>query len=242
VSTVSHEFRTPLTCILGFARTLAEHGEEVPPELRGDFVARIVGHGERLHRLVENLLVASQVVEPDRNAVAEVRSQLLTVTTEMDKVGHHIETTIERGELRVRMGQDSLYHVLYNLIENGVKFSRHGTFPRVAVWRDGETVVIEVANQGPPIALADQVRIFDAFVQVDGSSTRAADGLGMGLAVVRTLVEAHGGQVGVRSDAGETVFWMRLATAARTVRRYAPRSCTQPPADSTWSNSSTATG
>lgn len=241
VSTVSHEFRTPLTCILGFARTLREHGDDVPAELRADFVSRIVGHGERLHRLVENLLVASKVVEPDRNAVAEVRAQLMAVTTEMSKAGHDVESTIERGELRVRMGQDSLYHVLYNLIENGVKFSRRGTVPRVAVWRDADAVVMEVANQGPPIALSDQVRIFDPFVQVDGSSTRAADGLGMGLAVVRTLVEAHGGVVGVRSDERETVFWMRLANARRGVRRYAPGSCTQPPAASTSSKNSTAT-
>lgn len=241
VSMVSHEFRTPLTCILGFTRTLAEHGSDVSEELRMDFLTRIVGHGERLHRLIENLLVASRVVEPDRNAVGDVRAQLMAVTSEMAKGGASVHTTVDRGELRVRMGRDSLYHVFYNLIENGVKFARPGTSPRVGVWREGDALVVEVANQGKPIALGDQIRIFDPFIQVDGSSTRVVDGLGMGLAVVRALTEAHGGAVGVRSDSQETVFWLRLPRAERQERRYDPGSCTRPPSASRLSKTSTAT-
>lgn len=237
VATVSHEFRTPLTCILGFARTLRDHPEDVAPEMRADFVDRIVQHGERLHRLVENLLVTAQVSSPVPDASSEVRPQLLAVTSALASSGRPVRTTVERGDLRVRMGRESLYHVLFNVVENGSKFSRPGTDPRVAVWQEGDEVVVEVANQGSTIDAQDRERIFEPFVQVDSSTTRAAPGLGMGLAVVRGLVEGHGGRVGVRSDPRETVFWLRIPAAPSS--SYAPRPCTRPRPASMSATSST---
>ena len=215
VSTVTHELRTPLTCILGFAHTLHEHADVLPPEARQEFVERIIAQSERLHRLVESFLMASRVVEPEFGATADVRTELQNAVRDLvDVHGATVETAVAPGELRARIAPAALYQVVFNLAENGAKFSEPGGRPLVTAWRDGDDAVLEVSNRGGGIPLEQQVRIFEPFVQLDASTTRETRGVGLGLAIVRRLVEGHRGQVGVRSTSGETVFWVRLPAAA----------------------------
>ena len=222
VATVSHELRTPLTCILGFAHTLHEHGEAIDAAARRDFVARIITQAERLHRLVESFLLASRVTEPQLDAAAEVDVEVTAAVRDLVDVHQSaVETSVEPAGLRAAIAPAALYQIVFNLAENAVKFSQDGSRPRVVAFRDGETVVIEVSNRGGVIAMDDQIRIFEPFVQLDGSTTREVSGVGLGLAVVRRLVESYRGQVGVRSSADETIFWVRLPDADRPAAREA---------------------
>lgn len=218
VATVSHELRTPLTCILGFAHTLHEHGEAIDPAARRDFVARIISQAERLHRLVESFLLASGVTEPQLGAAAGVGAEVTAAVRDLVDVHQcAIETAIDPPDLRAAIAPAALYQIVFNLAENAVKFSQPGSRPRVVAFRDGDVAVLEVSNRGGAIAMDDQVRIFEPFVQLDGSTTREVNGVGLGLAIVRRLAESYRGQVGVRSSAGETIFWVRLPDADRPV-------------------------
>lgn len=216
VATVSHELRTPLTCILGFAHTLHEHGEAIDAAARRDFVARIISQAERLHRLVESFLLASRVTEPDLDAAADVGTEIASAVRDLVDVHQcAVETAVDPLDLRAAIAPAALYQIVFNLAENAVKFSHDDSRPQVLAFRDGDVAVIEVTNRGGVIAMDDQVRIFEPFVQLDGSTTREVNGVGLGLAIVRRLVETYRGQVGVRSSGGETIFWVRLPDADR---------------------------
>jgi signal transduction histidine kinase len=106
---------------------------------------------------------------------------------------------------------DRIVQVLTNLIANAIKFSPAGGPIEIAVAHARRRLRFTVADRGPGIAPADRERIFEPFVQLDGGATRARGGAGLGLAICRGLVEAHGGTIGVEPGvAGGSVFWFEL--------------------------------
>jgi two-component system, chemotaxis family, sensor kinase Cph1 len=108
------------------------------------------------------------------------------------------------------MSAETAHLVLFNLLDNAIKFGAPGTEVQVEARHEGAEVVVEVANAGAPIPSEVRARMFDAFVQGDSSDSRPADGMGMGLHVVRRLVESHHGSVDVRERDGQVVFEVRL--------------------------------
>jgi signal transduction histidine kinase len=214
IATVSHEFRTPLTGIRGAALTLLKRGDRLDTEARARLLHAVLGQQERLSRLLENMLAASSAIGPDPAATAEVDAVAAEVAM---LTGRDVSVVIEPG-LLAHMDRQALHQVLANLLDNAVQYGNAGTVPLIAGGRDGDEVWVSVSNEGRP--LEDQ-RLFEPFTQGDGGPTRAHQGLGMGLYLVRRLVEVHGGRVTARCDDGWVTVELRLI-AAQERRRQAP--------------------
>ena len=216
VAVVSHEFRTPLTSIRGFAQTLEQRGEQME---RGTVLAclrSIDGQARRLERIVANLLVVSGEVCAHGEEVADLGAVASAVAEELGQLTgaatRAIDLDVPPG-LHARLGADAAARVLGNLLDNALKFAAPGTPVRLRGRRAGRDAVIEVSDRGVPLADADMERIFEPFVQADSSDSRRADGMGLGLSVVRRIVEVHGGRVEARNAGGEVVVVVTLPAA-----------------------------
>jgi len=218
LATVSHELRTPLTSIIGYSEMLAEGLAGPMNDEQGDYVRTIMDKGETLLKLITSILDISQIeagkvrlnFEPvDVNEI--VRSSVSSVKPQAGKKGVLIEEKLPRaGELRITADREKLKQVVVNLLANAVKFTpRGGT---VSVFVSGASVQPELSGEGYRIVVEDTGvgipqdqfdRIFESFYQVDNSSTREFGGAGIGLAIVKSFVQGHGGQVRVTSEMGK---------------------------------------
>ncbi|HEY5947208.1 MAG TPA: ATP-binding protein, partial [Kofleriaceae bacterium] len=200
LSAVSHDLRTPLAVITGAATSLRDHSANLTPAARDELLSSIVEDARRLERVLANLLQLTRVETgfvPAREWVPaeEIVGAALTRTEEIRK-NRAVETDVP-ADLLLQIDPVLFEQVLINLLENAMK---HGAPPySIRARRTGEAVEIEVADRGAGLPAGDAARLFEKFVR--GSS---APGAGLGLAVVRAIVEAHGGSVSAetRSDGG----------------------------------------
>jgi two-component system phosphate regulon sensor histidine kinase PhoR len=215
VANVSHELKTPLTSVTGFAEALAD--QDVDPERSREFGERILHNARRMRRLVDDLLDLSRVEsgawepEPEVVDVAGV-AQAVWRSLPGDVRGDRPEPDLAGADHAVRADPRALRQILQNLLENAARYSPPDGTVSVTTRRDGDRVRIEVTDRGPGIPLAHQDRIFERFYRVDRARGReAGGGTGLGLAIARHLVLAHGGEIGVESelDSGTTV-WLTL--------------------------------
>jgi two-component system phosphate regulon sensor histidine kinase PhoR len=208
IANVSHEFRTPLTAIQGFAETLIG-GAIDDPQNRGRFLSIILEHSRRLARLTEDLLRLSQMdaEQLDLEIRAVSVSQLVEACYETAQ-----RRAVERG-LTVSLNVPShlpdvaadnrrLQEVLQNLLDNAIQYTLPGGKIVLSAETRNDEVVFTVADTGIGIPQADQPRIFERFYRVDVARSREAGGTGLGLSISKHLVEAHGGRIWVESDVG----------------------------------------
>lgn len=209
LSVVSHEFRTPLTSIIGFSHTLMARVDQLDPATVRLCVRNIDQQSRRLARLVHNVLAASGDVAHDPTAMTDLASTACEVVREVGDAYDADAPSIELQApptLRAIVDADAAHRVLLNLVDNAVKFSVPGSTVHVDLHdRDGRAVV-EVSNVASPIAAAQLDRIFQPFVQADSSDSRPAEGIGLGLHVVRRLLDAYDGSIDVRHRDDRVVF------------------------------------
>jgi PAS domain S-box-containing protein len=200
LATVSHELRTPLNSIFGWARML--QSTEMDEAARVRAINAIVRSASAQARLIEDLLDLSRIVtgqmrldfEPmDLNAVVE--GALESVRPAADVKGVVLAATLDRSIGLMEGAPDRLQQVMWNLVMNSVKFTPRGGRVDVSIRRGDGSVDIVVADTGEGIAPETLLHVFEPFRQEDSSSTRAHSGLGLGLTLVRQLVEHHGGTV-----------------------------------------------
>jgi two-component system phosphate regulon sensor histidine kinase PhoR len=209
VANVSHEFKTPLTAIRGFAETLLG-GALDDVEHRVRFVEIIQDHAERLTRLTDDLLKLSTI------EAGKMELELLTVSPpELLKMcadtasfaAKKKQQTIKiecPGNLpAVRGDSGRLRDVLQNLLDNAVQYTPAGGHIVASAERDGDEIVFTVADNGIGIPQAEQERIFERFYRVDEGRSREVGGTGLGLSIARHIAEAHGGRVWVESAIGQ---------------------------------------
>jgi signal transduction histidine kinase len=227
IAVVSHEFRTPLTSILGFAQTLSARLADFDQPSALLCAERIEQQAKRLSRLVHNLLAASGDMQLEPGESIDLREVVEDVIEELADAhlaaNLRISAVIPRG-LRVAIGADSAHQVVMNLVDNALKFADPGTPIQLRGRRVDDDAVLEVANIGTPIPPEARERIFLPFVQLDSSETRHFDGIGLGLSIVRKLVQSHNGTVDVHSDGRLVVFCVTLPvpSAASDTRPTAP--------------------
>ncbi|MDP3712236.1 MAG: ATP-binding protein [Mycobacteriales bacterium] len=212
IATVSHEFRTPLTGIRGAALTLLQRGERLGPAARSQLLHAVVEQEERLSRLLENMLTAASATAPDPTAEADVGSVAASVVAQSGRSANPVSVLVEQGS-RARMTPQALHQVLANLLDNAVQHGAAGGVPLLAAGQEGAEVWIAVTNEGAGIDAATAGRLFEPFTQLASGPTRDREGLGMGLYVVRRLVEVHGGRVAVRSLDGWVTVEVRVPAA-----------------------------
>ena len=209
VANVSHEFRTPLTAIQGFAETLLGGALEDPINRRR-FVEIIREHAMRLARLTEDLLKLSRIeagqlkLEFRPVSVAQLIDSCME-TAQLKAVPKRLSLAVDLpGELPpVRGDANSLQEVLQNLLDNALQYTPAGGKIEVSALSTDSRVVVTVADTGIGIPQVEQERIFERFYRVDAARSREAGGTGLGLSIARHIMEAHGGHLWVESAVGE---------------------------------------
>jgi signal transduction histidine kinase len=228
VAVASHEMRTPLTAILGYVATLRR--QPIDPAARDRFLEIVERQAQRLLGLVETLLTASNL---DRGRVA-ARFDWASV----EEVCQEVVEGLGDDQARVRLDlppalpplltdRRCLGQVLGNLLENAVKYSPRQQQCELGVRPDGDRLVLWVRDHGAGIPQSELERIFDRFYQVDGSDTRPASGIGLGLHLVRELVGVLGGTIEVETRPGAgsrftVVLPLAAGAAARETRPGGP--------------------
>ncbi len=218
VANVSHELKTPLTSIRGFAETLLRAKEGGPTHQ--EFLKIIVNHAKRLDAIVDDLLMLSKIEKDEKDPIAialspEPLAQLIQDAVELCQT--HAQE--KRQTLSVQCAPDLLAHLnrtlfvqaLVNLVHNAVKYSPEESTIEIFVTQKGSELILSVRDQGPGIPEEHQNRIFERFYRVDSGRSREVGGTGLGLAIVKHIVNIHHGSVGVKSTPGQGCeFWIGL--------------------------------
>ena len=216
---VSHELRTPLTSIAGYLELLEEdtNGESVLPVEQRKFLSIIKRNTKRLQRLVSDMLF-----------VAQVQAGKLPLEHETVDLGSVIAHSVEEAQLRaseaginleseiepvpsIEGDADRLGQVLDNLILNAIKVTPSGGHVRVKMSKQDGIALIEVQDTGPGIPEEEQERLFDRFFRTSSSVEKSVPGIGLGLSIVKAIVEGHEGHVGIGGKEGKgTTFYIEL--------------------------------
>ncbi len=220
VANVSHEFKTPLTAIQGFAETLLAGALDDPQNSRR-FLEIIRDHALRLGRLTDDLLKLSQMeagkLDLDLRSVGVadlVESCLETARLKAAAKQQTLEADCPDSLPAIRADSNRLREVLQNLLDNAVQYTPAGGRITVRAAPSGSQVMISVSDTGIGIPKADQERIFERFYRVDAARSREVGGTGLGLSIARHLVEAHGGRITVESEVGRgSTFSVYLSTS-----------------------------
>ena len=209
VANVSHEFRTPLTAIQGFAETLLA-GALDDPQNRVKFLKIILEHSRRLARLTEDLLMLSKMdadrleLEIHRLSVSQfVESCIETTQRTAAEKNLQLSVNLPKSVPDIAADRRRLAEVLQNLLENAIQYTPPSGQINVSATANGSEVTVTVSDTGIGIPRADQPRIFERFYRVDVARSREVGGTGLGLSIAKHLVEAHGGRIWVESEVGQ---------------------------------------
>jgi two-component system phosphate regulon sensor histidine kinase PhoR len=217
VANVSHELRTPLSLIKGFVETLLE-GAKNDPEKATRFLQTIEKHTDRLTFLIEDLLTISRLESGQivmNLQPVDLREQTQHVMDDLhsraDEKQIRLDNAVPNG-LSARADADRLQQVLFNLVENAIKYGRNQGSVAIGGKDTGDgKVEMWVRDDGPGIPAESRERVFERFYRVDRARARESGGTGLGLSIVKHIIQAHGGEVWLKSDLGSgTTFHFTL--------------------------------
>ncbi|MBQ7736972.1 MAG: HAMP domain-containing histidine kinase [Oscillospiraceae bacterium] len=216
IANVSHELKTPMTTISGFADGILDG--TIPPESEKRYLQTISSETKRLARLVRSMLELSRLQAGDREAllnqsfdIAEVlRLTLINFADKIDQRRLEVDFQVPEDSVIVRGNADAITQVVYNLFDNAIKFSREGTELGISLWKDNAKAYVSVRNQGSTIPEAEIPLLFDRFHKSDRSRSQDRDGVGLGLYIVKTILNNHGEDIAVTSRQGVTDFVFTL--------------------------------
>ncbi len=217
ISNVSHEFKTPMTTIGGFVDGMIDG--TIPPEQHDKYLGIIAEETKRLSRMVNRMLDAAKIqsgellLAPAPFDFTEMTSQII-LSFEQKIEKRKIEVECELGDRLMVMGdRDHLYRAVYNLVDNAVKFVEEGGKLTLNAHAEGAFCVLSVINTGTGISEEDLPHVFDRFYKADRSRSMDKTGAGLGLYIVKNIINLHGGEIAVRSGGGETEFSFTLPLA-----------------------------
>src|SRR3954469_12776931 len=201
VSLVSHELRSPMAAVIGAARTMQGRWRELTPDQRQAFLALIGDETSRLATLIDDVLDTSRIEAGTFSFTfsdVDLAELLRDVVMAAELAQDEVQLTTELGALpHVRGDRERLRQVIQNLVDNAVKYSSAGGRVHVSALADDGHVLIDVADEGPGIVPDDHELIFEKFGRSSGGATKP--GSGLGLFIARSIAEAHGGKLDVRS-------------------------------------------
>jgi len=211
LANAAHELRTPLTNLLGYLEALRD-GVVAPSQDTFASLGEEVDRMVRLSRSLDALAVGDHaqdtpLVDLDLREAIEMAVELTLPTFERRRIALALQVP---AAIRARANPDHVAQVLANLLQNAVRYTPEGGHVTIAAERDGDEALVGVANSGDGIPAGDLPNVFERFYRVEKSRDRARGGAGIGLAIVKQLVELGGGRVGVESAGGLTRFWFRL--------------------------------
>jgi PAS domain S-box-containing protein len=225
LATLSHELRTPLNAVIGWSRMLASG--RLDRENSKHAIEVIERNAWAQKQIIEDILDVSRVITGKLqlnlspvDLITVVDAALDAVRPAMEAKEIRIETIIDASLRMISGDPDRLQQVIWNILSNAAKFTPDGGSVEISVNQTDTHVLIQVADNGPGIDPAFLPHVFERFRQADGSTTRTHGGLGLGLAIVRHLVELHGGTISVqnRTDEQGAIFTLRLPLPSGELR------------------------
>lgn len=208
VSNVSHELRTPLSLIRLYAETL-ELGRLPSPEKRQEYFSIIRKESERLTALINNILDFSRIEAGKKeysfhetNLAELVRDTLEAYRYQIEQLGFAFTVNIAEDLPPLQVDREAIARSVLNLVNNAIKYSQEEKFLGVNLYRTNGAVKLEVIDRGIGIPRSEQPKVFEKFYRVGDSLVHNTKGSGVGLSLVRHIVQAHGGQVSVESTPG----------------------------------------
>jgi two-component system sensor histidine kinase KdpD len=216
LTSISHDLRTPLASIIGTASSLRSYADKYGPSERDELLATLQNEAQRLNRFVSNLLDMTRLeagaveLKLDLVDVAEIVGAALQRAGNV-LADHRVEVKIAANLPMLRLDSILFEQVLFNLLDNAAKYAPTGSRIDLRARREGDVVVLEVADEGPGIPDGDLERIFDKFYRVQAQDRQRA-GTGLGLAICRGFVEAQGGRIEAqnRRDRAGAILAIRL--------------------------------
>lgn len=216
VANVSHELKTPVTSVKGFAETLLD-GAIDDPEAARHFLEIIYKESERLDRLIKDLLYLSQI-EHQQLPLQVVKFNLNSVVHNvMEALKNQIENKkqqidiVNKGVVWLEGDRDKIEQIIMNLLSNAISYTPEAGKITMKLWEEKEKVYFQISDTGIGISQKDIPRIFERFYRVDKARSRSSGGTGLGLAIVKHLIESHRGMITVDSMEGVgTTFTVTL--------------------------------
>ena len=212
INNFSHEFKTPIVSIRGFAKQLER--DDLTEEQRREYISIIVSESDRLANMSSNVLLLTklenQTIVTDKTVYRldeQLRNCILLLEKQWSE--KNIDLDLEMDEADFKGNEEMVAHIWVNLISNAIKFSPDGGVLGIVLKKDGDMLVVRVSDQGEGMDKDTQMRIFEKFYQ--GDTAHATEGNGLGLSLVKRIVDLCGGEVTVESEPGKgTTFEVRL--------------------------------
>lgn len=219
LSNISHDFRSPLTSIKGYLEAIQDG--TIPPEMLDKYIGIMLFEAERLTKLTSNILTLNEL-DPksvrldistfDLNSI--IRHTVETFEGTCKKKGIKFNITYANSVQNVKADKGRIQQVIYNLIDNAIKFSKENSYIYITVKEKGEKAQISIKDTGCGIAKEDIDKIWDRFYKSDSSRGRDKKGSGLGLSITKEVIQAHGENIDVVSTVGvgtEFIFTLELA-------------------------------
>jgi PAS domain S-box-containing protein len=214
LSTVSHELRTPLAIIKGYSTLLLDYEDKLEQDEKHEYVESIDKATSRLVDLVNHILDMSRLdsglLQLERTSVSIARLiREAAAEARLRAPGHTIQLNLATGLPRVRIDTKRIRQVLDNILDNAIKYSDEGTEIIISAERQDKEMVVSISDQGIGIPAEDLDKVFDRMYRATHKKNQETGGVGLGLAICRGLVEAHGGHIWIESEEGKgtTVFF-----------------------------------
>ena len=217
IANISHELKTPMTTIAGYTDGILDG--TIPPEQEKQYLHIISDESRRLSRLVRRMLEVSQIQSRElmRKAPFDVCESMRRVLISLEKKitgrGLDVEADIPDGSVTVLGDNDLITQVIYNLLENATKFARPGSTLYLGLATSNGKALISVRNDGDTIPAEEIPLLFERFHKSDKSRSEDKDGVGLGLYIVRMILEQHKEHIAVSSEDGVTTFTFTLSLA-----------------------------
>ena len=219
IANISHELRTPMTTISGFADGILDG--TIPPEEEKKYLRSISDETKRLSRLVRSMLETAQLrnraADPSKRTVFDltelILQTMLSFESRATKKDLDVDPQLPDSHIMVRADKDGITQVIYNLIDNAVKFAERGSCITIKLYKEGDKAFVSVSDCGEEIAQEDLPFIFDRFHKSDRSRSLDTSGVGLGLYLVKEIVNSHDEDIAVKSENGVTEFVFTLPLA-----------------------------
>jgi signal transduction histidine kinase len=229
IANVSHELKTPMTTIAGFADGILDG--TIPKENQDKYLATISAETKRLSRLVRRMLELSRIQSGaseelrrhDFDAAEMLRRTLLNFEDKITAKGLSVDAQLPEEPMRVLGDEDAITQVVYNLLDNAIKFSEPASELGLSLWKQGLHAYVSVRNHGDTIPAEELPLVFDRFHKTDRSRSRDRDGVGLGLYIVKAILNQHEEDISVTSRDGVTEFVFTLSLKPDTSRPSAQK-------------------
>lgn len=207
LTNMTHELRTPLNAIIGFSQLLNDEKAGTLNQKQSRYVSNVLTSSEHLLEIVNGILDIAKI----ESGTVELQYEKLPICATFDetnmiisplasKKNITIESNVELDLTIVMADKNKIKQILYNLVGNAIKFTKEGGHITINAFRMGDMLQVEIKDTGIGILKVDIEKIFEPFVQIDGSTAREYPGTGLGLSIVKRFVELHNGKIWVDSE------------------------------------------